>query len=309
MPLPYRLGLDLGTNSIGWSMVRLDKSGQPCAIIRSGVRIFSDGRVPKSGESLAVTRRIARQARRRRDRLLKRKAQLIDALIKYGLFPKKLEERKALANLNPYELRKRGLDHPLTPHELGRALFHLNQRRGFKSNRKTDKKDNESGLIRRSINELRNTLQEENCRTVGEWLAKRHERGESVRARLRGSTQKDKGYDFYVDRSMIEEEFDLLWEAQRHFSPEILTDDAYNAIKDIIFYQRPLKPVKPGRCTLLPENDVLPSPFPAPRSSGFFRNSTTSESSMKSSTNALSVKKSETGSPKSLKSETPHSAP
>jgi CRISPR-associated endonuclease Csn1 len=77
--------------------------------------------------------------RRRRDRLLKRKARFLQALTELGLFPKGLPERRALEPLNPYELRARGLDAPLTPHEFGRALFHLNQRRGFKSNRKTDK--------------------------------------------------------------------------------------------------------------------------------------------------------------------------
>ena len=75
----YRLALDLGTTSIGWCLIRLDASEAPVAIIRMGSRIFSDGRNPKDGASLAVTRRLARQMRRRRDRLLKRKARLQDA--------------------------------------------------------------------------------------------------------------------------------------------------------------------------------------------------------------------------------------
>ena len=50
----YRLGLDLGTTSIGWCMVRLDAQAAPVAVIRMGVRIFSDGRHPKTGSSLAV---------------------------------------------------------------------------------------------------------------------------------------------------------------------------------------------------------------------------------------------------------------
>ena len=55
-----RLGLDIGTNSIGWCLYEGD------AIKDIGVRIFSDGRDPKSGASLAVDRREARSARRRR---------------------------------------------------------------------------------------------------------------------------------------------------------------------------------------------------------------------------------------------------
>ena len=92
----YRLALDMGTTSIGWCLIRLDSESNPCAVIRAGVRIFSDGRNPKDGSSLAVTRRLARQMRRRRDRLLKRKARLQDALIRLGFWPPDVVQRKAL---------------------------------------------------------------------------------------------------------------------------------------------------------------------------------------------------------------------
>ena len=135
--MPFRLALDMGTNSIGWALVDLDDEGRPSGIKKSGVRIFSDGRDPQSGTSRAVDRRLARQARRQRDRYLRRRTQLIDALIEFGLMPAGADERKELEKLDPYELRARALDETLMPYELGRALFHLNQRRGFKSNRKT----------------------------------------------------------------------------------------------------------------------------------------------------------------------------
>ena len=100
--LRYRLALDLGPASLGWAMVRLDPTGTPCAVIRAGVRIFSDGRNPTDGSSLAVTRRNARAARRRRDRFLRRQARLIEALVDLGFFPAAVEDRKALERLNPY---------------------------------------------------------------------------------------------------------------------------------------------------------------------------------------------------------------
>ena len=50
----YRLALDLGSTSLGWAMIRLNADNQPCAVIKAGVRIFSDGRNPKDGSSLAV---------------------------------------------------------------------------------------------------------------------------------------------------------------------------------------------------------------------------------------------------------------
>jgi len=126
MPVPYRLGIDIGTNSLGWCALDLDREGRPKGIRKIGVRIFSDGRDPR-GTSLAVDRRMARGARRRRDRFVDRRADLMKALIRHGLMPAGPAERKALEALDPYELRARGLDELLNPHHFGRAIFHLNQ--------------------------------------------------------------------------------------------------------------------------------------------------------------------------------------
>lgn len=259
----YRAGLDIGSTSIGWCMVRLDRNDNPVAVIRMGVRIFSDGRNPKDGSSLAVTRRQARQMRRRRDRLLKRKAQMVSVLTRLGFFPADEKARKALANLDPYALRKKGLYEPLTGSEFARALFHINQRRGFLSNRKTDKKDNDSGALKKAIKDLHEKLEQEHCQTLGEWLANRHANRLSVRARLRGKTQKDKAYDFYASRAMIEHEFDALWTKQSTDNPTLFNDAARDEIKDILLFQRPLKPVKPGRCSLLPNEERAPLALPS----------------------------------------------
>ena len=103
----YRLALDLGSTSLGWAIFRLNEQHAPIAIIKAGVRIFSDGRNPQDGASLAVTRRLARGMRRRRDRLLKRKARMMNKLVEYGFFPVDKAARKELEGLNPYELRAR----------------------------------------------------------------------------------------------------------------------------------------------------------------------------------------------------------
>lgn len=261
--VPYRLALDLGSTSIGWCLIRLDTSNAPKAIIRMGVRIFPDGRNPKDGSSLAVTRRNARAMRRRRDRLLKRKERLSLALIRLGFFPPDASQRQALVQLDPYALRQKGLYEPLTGPEFARALFHLNQRRGFLSNRKTDQKDSESGALKKAIKDLREKLAQENAQTLGEWLAKRHATRLSVRARLRGKTQKDKAYDFYADRAMIEHEFDTLWTKQSTLNPALYTQAARAELKDILLHQRPLKPVRPGRCTLIPDEERAPLALPS----------------------------------------------
>ena len=147
----WRLGVDLGTNSLGWAVLWLNEENEPDGLGAAGSRIFSDGRDPKSGASLAVDRRDARAMRRRRDRFQQRQRALMTHLIKDGLFPADPDERRKLEVLDPYELRARALDEALTLPELGRAIWHLNQRRGFKSNRKTDKLDkpgDESGKIK-----------------------------------------------------------------------------------------------------------------------------------------------------------------
>lgn len=252
-------------------MVRLSAENLPCAIIKAGVRIFSDGRNPKDGSSLAVTRRDARSMRRRRDRLLKRKARMMRSLVEHRFFSSEEAERKTLLTLNPYTLRAKGLDEALMPAEFGRALFHINQRRGFKSNRKTDKSDNDSSTLKNAIKTLRETLKTESCRTVGEWLHKRDAAALTVRARYRqnkvikddGKTRIDKSYDLYIDRAMIEVEFDALWAKQAEFNPVLFNDKARDELRYTLLFQRPLKPVKPGRCTFMPDEERAPSALPS----------------------------------------------
>ena len=235
----YRLGLDLGTNSIGWAAVQLDDQGHPCNVLNMGVRIFPDGRNPTDKTSNAVTRRIARGQRRRRDRYLIRRHQLLQALVEYGLMPSNPDARKDLQQLDPYILRARGLDQPLRPFELGRALFHLGQRRGFKSNRKSgDDEEEEKKKISAGIEELRHRIKESGARTLGEFLAHRHAQKKPVRAR--------EELGLYPSRAMYEEEFDVLRQVQEGHHE--LTAEQWANLREIIFYQRPLKPVEPGWC-------------------------------------------------------------
>ncbi len=164
-----RLGLDIGTNSIGWWLYETD-GDRIIGLLDGGVRIFSDGRDPKSGTSLAVDRRAARSMRRRRDRYLRRRAALMRKLAEAELMPDEPSQAKALEALDPHALRAAGLDQPLPLRHLGRALFHLNQRRGFKSNRKTDRGDNESGKIKDATARLDQAMMAKGARTYGEFL-------------------------------------------------------------------------------------------------------------------------------------------
>lgn len=252
--LKYRLGLDLGTNSIGWCMLRLNNNNEPVAVMKSGVRIFHDGRNEKTKEPLAVVRRNARSIRRNLDRKISRRNHLLNTLIKYGLLPLDENARKQLAVLNPYELRSRAVNEKTELFELGRCLMHLSKRRGFKSNRKVDKEDS-SGKIKPAIERLKNKMQETNKKTAGEYLYYLLESGQPVRARL-GKIDGKEGYEIYLDRSIIEEEYNIIMNEQKKYHKE-LTDDIINEIFNIIFYQRPLKPQKVGKCGLVPEETKL----------------------------------------------------
>ena len=121
----YRLGLDVGSNSLGWFTIWLDKDGNGVGLGPGGTRIYPDGRDPQSKTSNAVDRRMARGARRRHDRYLTRRSLLMSLLVQHGLMPEDVATRKALEGLDPYEFRAKALDETLPAHHIGRALFHL----------------------------------------------------------------------------------------------------------------------------------------------------------------------------------------
>jgi CRISPR-associated endonuclease Csn1 len=262
-----RFAFDMGTNSIGWAVYRLDAQGRPCELVACGVRIFSDGRNPKDGSSLAAMRRGPRAARRRRDRFIQRRDWLMMLLVRHGLMPEDREARKSLEALDPYALRGRALETPVEPFEIGRALFHLNQRRGYKSNRVTDSRgdDKDKGKIAAAGEQLRKRLAAEGFLTLGQFYASRQagpvRRRQGVRARLNGEGVKAT-YDFYPQRDMVEEEFDRIWAGQAAHHPALMTEEARTSIRAAMFHQRPLKPPAVGRCTFFPEEFRLAQAHP-----------------------------------------------
>jgi CRISPR-associated endonuclease Csn1 len=164
---------------------------------------------------------------------------LASVLLAHGIMPK--EAMSEFLAIEPYNVRARGLDEQLTLHEFGRALVHMNQRRGFKSNRKSDKKKDD-GVVAQKTGELQKLIEDKECRTLGEYLAQLDPAEERIRGR-------------YILRSMVEHEFDLLWAEQAKHHEE-LTDDLKKKIRDgIIFFQRPLKSVAHliGPCSLEPD--------------------------------------------------------
>lgn len=274
--MAWRLSLDLGAGSIGWCALELSEKGVPASILAAGVRLFGDGRAPSRGDQqgtpLAVERRAARAMRRRRDRFKRRQRALLKHLQQDGLFPAEAAGRRALEGLDPFALRAQGLDARLSLHEIGRALFHINQRRGFKSNRKADRAaEDDAGKIAIGIDRLRIAMEEAGARTFGEFLQMRRASVRdpnaipSVRTRLRpetGEAARGEGYDFYPGRALLEEEFDAIWQAQAPHHRDVLTDEVHDRLFEIVFHQRPLKQPKVGTCTLVPGEERLPKAHP-----------------------------------------------
>ena len=236
----YTLGLDIGSKSIGWALLDIEGNHR---IENIGVRVFPEGvdRDTKGAEiSKNEKRREARGARRIKFRNHLRKNRLKNLLRRSGLLP---EEPSQLDGLmlkeDPYHLRAIGLKEKLALYEFGRALYHINQRRGFKSNRKSgDGKDD--GVVKKQAGQLQNDIDVAGCKTLGQYLASLDPEQQRRRER-------------YTFRSMYESEFDQLWEKQAVFYPDILTEDLQVKVKDeTIFFQRPLKPSDHliGKCEL-----------------------------------------------------------
>lgn len=269
------LGLDLGSNSIGWAVLSAQHT-KPDEILGLGSRIFTKAVEDKTPTPKNQARRNARLARRVIQRRARRKQRMLNYLVKLYLLPAELKgnhQPEAILNKlgNPYILRAKALDEKLLPHELGRVFLHLVQRRGFLSNRKTligdliddpdvadvleqaerdDEKENvasEETAFKHDIFELRKVIQEYGYRTLGEYLASlSHHKNKRNRAVNGGHLR--------TDRQMYQDELDLIWAKQATFH-DILTTEVKQQIEEIIFKQRPirLRSDRVGKCSLEPK--------------------------------------------------------
>jgi CRISPR-associated endonuclease Csn1 len=212
--LSYTLGLDIGSNSVGWAAI--DEEGGK--LLGMGVRVFPEGvdRDTTGAEhSKNEARRMARGHRRQIARRARRKAAVRRALYEAGLWTN--ETAQDALKADPYSLRAKGLDEELTLPEFGRVLLHLAQRRGFLSNRKADRgKRKENSETLQEISALAHAIEQSGSRTLGEYL---HRVGTGE---IQVQEHHQRGW--HTHRTMFEREFELLWEKQREYHPDVLTD-------------------------------------------------------------------------------------
>lgn len=231
--MKYSIGLDCGIASVGYAVMQLDENDEPCRIIDLGSRIFTKAENPKDGSSLALPRRDARGARRR----LRRHQHRLDR-IRYLIVQKNILSQDELDNLfkgqlsDIYMLRAKALDEPLNNKEFVRVLINLAQRRGFKSNRKSDAKDKEAGKLLQAVSENQKLMEIAGYRTVGEMLFKDEKYREYKR-------NKGEDYKNTVMRDMVEDEIHKIFLSQRAFGMDFATEEIEKDYTDIVMSQRP----------------------------------------------------------------------
>ena len=173
-PKKYSLGLDIGTSSVGWAVLDLDKE----RIHDLGVRIFERPEDPQNGDSLAKPRRDARSARRRLKRRRQRLNHLKQFFVDQNILTKDrveevLDYKSDFNKLDVYGLRTKALTEELSSEELLKVLYQIAKRRGFKSNRKVvEESDKEGGRVTSALKTNEKFLADNNYTTVGEALSR-----------------------------------------------------------------------------------------------------------------------------------------
>lgn len=237
-PINYILGLDIGIASVGWAMVEIDEEENPTRLIDLGVRVFERAEVPKTGDSLAAARRLARSVRRltrrrahrllRARRLLKREGVLQAAdFDENGLI-------KSLPN-TPWQLRAAALDRKLTPLEWSAVLLHLIKHRGYLSQRKNEGEtaDKELGALLKGVADNAHALQTGNFRTPAELALNKFEKESGHIRNQRGD------YSHTFSRKDLQAELNLLFEKQKEFGNPHISDGLKEGIETLLMVQRP----------------------------------------------------------------------
>ena len=230
-------------------------------IYRLGVRIFPEARDPK-GVPLNQERRQARLRRRQLRRRRERRRLLEDLLYAAGLLPpRNSSDWEQVMKCDPYELRRRASPRcasqegeTLSPHEIGRAIYHLAQRRHFKGRDIDEISDTTDDTKDGDVNDDADNRQATSARdqavqaldregaTLGAWLA------------ARGPHERKRGE--HLTRETVEREFNEVW------IPRI--PESFRAsVRDAILFQRPVfwRLNTLGKCRFVPHARVCPKGF------------------------------------------------
>ena len=216
------LGLDLGSTSIGWAFVNeAETESEKSQIIKTGVRVIplstdEQGNFEK-GKAITTNqeRTAKRSARRNLQRYKHRRKELLKVLHKNGFINENsvLTEDGENTTFQTIELRAKAANEKIEKEELARVFIAINKKRGYKSSRKA-KNDDEGQLI----DGMRVAMQlHERKITPGQFALEILKQGKKYLP------------DFY--RSDLQNEFDKVWEFQKRFYKDILTDALKEELK------------------------------------------------------------------------------
>lgn len=217
------LGLDLGTTSIGWALVKEAEpfSDEKSEIVRLGVRVIPitvDERTSfENGKSITTNalRTQKRGMRRNLQRYKLRRQALIEELKSTGWIGNDFifSETGPGSTFRTLRLRAKSASEEVTLGDLARILLQINKKRGYKSSRKMVSSDDGQAIDGMAVAK---EMYDKGL-TPGEYVYQRMLEGKYAIP------------EFY--KSDLQEEFDRIWALQKSFHTE-LTDELYRKLSD-----------------------------------------------------------------------------
>ena len=303
----YVLGLDLGISSIGWAVAPQSELGDIADIESMGSFCYPSP-IAEVEKGRRISNRVGRGAKRRSrhrlDHFQARRKKLVRLLVHLGWWPndkttqenlrhaKLREEAGRITLVHPIALKVKGLEEPLSEHDLGKVMLHYQRHRGYLSTADLPvllahlRPKNTAAVIEvAEAPGLQTSEQKEALdfnksmvftqkkmqgRTVSQFQLDELENLRAVRARLSPTSlelrlmpkeQRDERSKKRTTRTseryqrwMFIEEFDLLWAKQAETRPE-MTEELMREIRSLVFHQAPLKEKSRdvGFCELLPK--------------------------------------------------------
>lgn len=232
----YILGLDLGVTSIGWAIIAINENGKK-EIVNMGSRIIplstDDKDEFSKGNAISKNRdrTIKRTQRKGYFRYRLRRTSLKKFLEKSGMW-----FTDTLMHISPTELfglRAKASLEQITLPELGRILYHLNQKRGYKSSRSDVNLGKQETAY---VEEIKNRHQQvqEAGKTVGQYFYDELQANRYYKVKQQ-----------VFPREAYIEEFDAIMKEQMKHYPDLLNINNVNELRnEIIYYQRKLKSQK-----------------------------------------------------------------
>lgn len=226
MQINYKIGLNIGINFVGWSVINIDNN----KVEKLGVRCFDVAEQLNSGESLFLNRSVARNRRRtirrkkfRLERIkklfLKEKWIRKDDISKYfGEFSGLTSKDKS-----PWQLRAEALEKKLTYLELSRILYHIAKKRGFLLNENREG-HGEIGKLLKGVIYTHSLIEKKAYKTIAQMVMSDSEFSEKIR-------NKSDSYIHTFSRMDIKNEIDLIFKSQEKFGLFISEEFKENYIK------------------------------------------------------------------------------